>query len=51
MWHRVIGSLGTVAALLHRAVELPCTVAIHREWAAGLRRIVVVLQPPAHTSC
>jgi hypothetical protein len=45
-WCRVVGSLGTVAALLQRAVEPPCTVAIRHEWAAGRRCTIAVLQPP-----
>jgi hypothetical protein len=45
-WRQVVGSLGTVAAQLSRVVESPRTVAIHREWAAGLRCTVTVLQSP-----
>jgi hypothetical protein len=40
---RVVGSLGTVAAQLPRVLEPLCTVAIHRERAAGLHYTVVVL--------
>jgi hypothetical protein len=43
-WHRVVGSFRTVAAQLPRVVEPPCTVAVHREWVAGLRCTVAVLQ-------
>jgi hypothetical protein len=49
--HRVVGSLDTIVALLHRAVEPPCTVATRREWAAGRHYTVAVMQPPVHTSC
>jgi hypothetical protein len=48
---QAVGLLGTVAALSHRAVEPPRTVAIRHEWVVGLLYIIAALQPPAHASC
>jgi hypothetical protein len=45
-WHWVVGPLDTIAARLPRVAEPPHTVAIHHEWAAGLRYTVAILQSP-----